>query len=118
MLGFRSKLSHGDVISSEFIFVPLHASVLLLSIRRLHQPSLLYLHPLAAHDACTQAQWSTNEEFGAPAYWVCISPTGQQCVLYSVKLPCFLTHCLPLDAQMLACWKGKVRPIGWSRLLL
>lgn len=101
MLGFGSKLSHGDVICSEFIFVPLHASVLL-SISRLHQPSLLYLHPLAAHKACTEAQWSTNEAFGVPVYWVCISPTGQQCVLYTIKLPCFLIHCLPLDAQMLA----------------
>lgn len=92
LLGSGSKLSHGDVIWPEFGPL-LHNTVLLLSISRLYQTSLLSLGTAVQHTLKPNGM-QLKHLGSVSCLMACLSPLhspGQQHTLHSPSLPCFLT---------------------------
>ena len=97
---------------SEFTLLPFHASVLLClstDYNSLPSSSFLPLQPIKHVPKPREVQM---KHFGLLLIWSVISPTGKQDVLNSVRLPCFLIHCLPLDTQLMAYWRAWSGPLA------
>lgn len=104
--GFRSQLSPGDVVWSWFSHPSLHGLSFCLGHTSWPYCTLAcstYWSPVAG-------KWSFRGSL--PAYWLVLTPGLQHHVLYCMKLPCFLIHCPPLDAQRLAQGRDTVHPLA------
>lgn len=102
--GSRSKLSHEDVMWPEFSPPPLHNSVLLPSISSFHQSNLLYFGiPMQRIRKPSGMQMNHLGVHFLPL-GLSVPPLSprQQHTFHSTRLPCFLAHCLTLNAQVSA----------------